>query len=385
LAQAISGIARDAVRAADAILFVVDGMHGLHPGDEAVAREIRKLGKPVLLLMNKADGKAALGRAHEFMRLGFGEPLPISAEHKIGFEGIENWIGKYSTPHRTALPSDSPARGESGVKMAIMGQPNVGKSTLINKIIGEKRMLAFDQPGITRDTVQIPFSLDGKDLVLVDTPGLRRKGKVKEDIETLAALKAIAMIPDVDAVVLVLDATLGVERYDMNIAARVSDAGKVLVVALNKWDKISEDLREDLLLKLKHDFKNSFNQIVKPLMLPVSAERGTGVKNLVKRAIESVEKSKTHLPTSLVNRVVEKLVKKTPPPLSRIKRPMKIKFAAQTGEAPPVITLYVGEIVDLPESYERYLRNGIARELGWENLVVRIAYKKNDNPYSQKT
>ncbi|MDR0448918.1 MAG: ribosome biogenesis GTPase Der [Rickettsiales bacterium] len=380
LAQAITGLARDALRNADVILFVVDGTHGIHPGDEAVAREVRKLGKPVLLLMNKADSKKAAGREHEFLKLGLGEPLAVSAEHKIGFEGIENFI----KDHPAACCGTPPQEGNFSIKMAIMGQPNVGKSTLINKIVGEKRMLAYDQPGITRDSVQVPFSFDGKDLILVDTPGLRRKGKVKEDIETLAALKALALIDEVDAVVLVIDATLGVEKYDMNIAARVAEAGKVLCVALNKWDKIPAASRDELVLKLKHDFKNSFNQIVKPMMLPISAETGTGIKNMMKRVLEAVEKSKTRLPTSYINRVIEKLVKKNQPPMSRIKRPMKIKFAAQTDVAPIGITLYVGEIVDLPESYERYLRNGLSKEIGWENLVVRIHYKKGGNPYKDK-
>ncbi|MDR2685383.1 MAG: ribosome biogenesis GTPase Der [Rickettsiales bacterium] len=391
LNEAISGLAVEAVKSADVILFVVDGAHGVHPADESIAREVRRLGKPVLLIINKADVKKTAANAHEFLRFGLGEGVRVSAEHNLGFEEIGEWIQSRTTPagkagHPATLGGELlGSAAPTNLRVAIMGRPNVGKSTLINKIIGEKRMLAFDQPGITRDVVQIPFSFGGRELVLADTPGLRRKAKVVEDIETLAALKALALIDDVDVVVLVLDATAGVERYDMNIAARVSDAGKVLIVALNKWDKVEEVLREDLLLKLKHDFKDSFNQIVKPVMLPISAESGSGVKNLMKRVLELADLAAQHLPTSFVNRIVEKLVKKSPPPRSRLKRPMKIKFAAQTGERPPVITLYVGEIVELPESYERYLRNGLARELGWDALPVRIAYKRSENPYGQKT
>jgi len=414
LEEAISELAWEALRASDLILFVVDGAHGIHPGDEAVAREVRKLGKPVLLLMNKVDSKKAAGREHEFMRLGFGEPVAISAEHRVGFHEIEKWIEREEGKSKKVEgKSDESAEPTNDIiKISIMGQPNVGKSTLINKIIGEKRMLAFDQPGVTRDTVQVPFEFAGRELMIVDTPGLRRKSKVMEDIETIAALKALAVIEEVDAVVLVIDATLGVEKYDLNLAARVVQAGKVLIIAINKWDKVKEgadglraadslpakslmafgsrkgrqksadgELADELLLKLKHDFKNSFNQIVKPIMLPISAEVGTGVKNLMKRVLEAVDKNRERLPTSFINRVVEKLVKKNPPPLSRIKRPMKIKFAAQTGVAPVEVTLYVNEAVDLPESYERYLRNGIAKEVGWESLVVRINYKKGSNPY----
>jgi GTP-binding protein len=265
-----------------------------------------------------------------------------------------------------------------------MGQPNVGKSTMTNKILGEKRMLVEDKPGITRDSVMIPFRFGNRDLILADTPGLRRKSRVKDDIETLSALKALTLLKEVDIIILVIDATVGIENYDFSIASRVVDEGKILAIALNKWDKVPEDLRDDLLLKLKHEFYNSFNQIVKPLILPVSAEKGTGINNLLKRALELWDKANTRVPTSLINRVVEKLVKQTPPPLSRLKRPMKIKFAAQTGADPIVITLFVNDAVDLPESYERFLRNKISEQLGWENLVVKIAYKASSNPYDNK-
>ena len=375
-------MAMDAVAAADAILFVVDGRTGLMPADIDWARMVRrKTRASVLLVVNKSESGRRLADINEFYKLGFGAPVMISAEHKSGFDAIYDFIDKINPDAQNKPGTDTPTQK---LKIAVLGQPNVGKSTLVNQVLGEKRQIVIDAPGITRDTVKIPTNFYGRDIILMDTAGLRRKAGVTDDVETLSAIKSLDAIEKSDVVILVVDATRNIENQALGIAGRVYDAGKILCVALNKWDLIDADARDEKLLKLKHQFTNSFHQIIKPLILAISAETGTGVKNMFRRIYEQWDISNTDAPTSLINRIVEKLIEARQPPLSRLKRPMKIKFARQTGRHPMKITINVGGASDIPESYTRYLRRGIAAELHWEHLPIVIEYKKDENPFDDK-
>ena len=375
-------MAMDAIAGADAVLFVVDGRVGLMPGDMDWARAVRrKTRAPVMLISNKAESGRRMADLNDFYKLGFGAPHPVSAEHKIGFDAIYDFIDKINpVESKITNATDAPQK----LKIAIMGQPNVGKSTLVNQVLGQKRQIVIDAPGITRDTVKIPTNFYGRNIVLMDTAGLRRKAGVTDDVETLSALKSLDAIEKSDVVILVVDATRNIENQALGIAARVYDAGKILCVALNKWDLIAPELRDEKLLKLKHQFTNSFHQIIKPLILAISAETGSGVKNMFRRIYEQWDISNTDAPTSLINRIVEKLVADRQPPMSRLKRPMKIKFARQTGRHPMKITINVGGASDIPESYTRYLRRGIASALKWEHLPIVIEYKKDENPFDDK-
>lgn len=388
LENAKSGIAADstnmalgAIADADAILFVVDGRTGLTGEDLDWARLVRrKTRAPVLLLANKAESSQRLADLADFYKLGFGAPVKISAEHKSGFGAIYEFLDKTANEiGATTTATDTP--DDNRIKIAILGQPNVGKSTFVNRVLGQTRQIVRDAPGITRDTVKIPTRFYGRDIVLMDTAGLRRKAGVTDDVETLSALKSLDAIAKADVVVLMVDATRNIENQALGIAARVYDAGKILCVALNKWDLVEPAIRDEKLLKLKHQFSNSFHQIIKPMILAVSAETGTGVQNMFRRIYEQWDISMAQAPTSLINRIVEKLVATRQPPMSRLKRPMKIKFARQTGRHPMKITINVGGASDIPESYTRYLRRGIATELKWEHLPVVIEYKKDDNPF----
>lgn len=388
LENAKSGIAADstnmalsAIADADAILFVVDGRTGLTGEDLDWARLVRrKTRAPVLLLANKAESSQRLADLADFYKLGFGAPVKISAEHKSGFGAIYEFLDKTANEiGATTTATDAP--DDNRIKIAILGQPNVGKSTFVNRVLGQTRQIVRDAPGITRDTVKIPTRFYGRDIVLMDTAGLRRKAGVTDDVETLSALKSLDAIAKADVVILMVDATRNIENQALGIAARVYDAGKILCVALNKWDLVEPAIRDEKLLKLKHQFSNSFHQIIKPMILAVSAETGTGVQNMFRRIYEQWDISMVQAPTSLINRIVEKLVATRQPPMSRLKRPMKIKFARQTGRHPMKITINVGGASDIPESYTRYLRRGIATELKWEHLPVVIEYKKDDNPF----
>ena len=387
LENAKTGIALDstnmainAIMNADAVLFVVDGRTGLTGEDLDWARLVRrKTRAPVLLLVNKTESEKRLTNVHDFYKLGFGEPVLISAEHKNGFDKIYEFVDKIAGTDTTE--ATAPAQQDAKLKIAVLGQPNVGKSTFVNRVLGEKRQIVKDEPGITRDTVKIPTKFYGRDIVLMDTAGLRRKAGVKDDVETLSALKSLDAIDKADVIILIVDATKNIENQALGIASRVYDAGKILCVALNKWDLVEPELRDEKLLKLKHQFTNSFHQIIKPMILAISAETGMGVQNLFKRIYQQWDISNTSAPTSLINRILEKLMAQRQPPMSRLKRPMKIKFARQTGRHPMRITINVGGASDLPESYTRYLRRGLATALNWEHLPVVIEYKKEDNPF----
>ena len=375
-----TNMAIDAVSSSDAILFVVDGRVGLTNEDLDWAKLVRrKTRAPVLLLVNKSESAKRLANVHDFYKLGFGEPVMVSAEHKRGFEEIYAFLDKIAGDAADA-PTPETAT-DTRIKIAILGQPNVGKSTFVNRVLGEKRQIVMDAPGITRDTVKIPTKFYGRDIMLMDTAGLRRKAGVTDDVETLSALKSLDAIEKADVVILMVDATRNIENQALGIASRVYNAGKILCVALNKWDLVEPEIRDEKLLKLKHQFSNSFHQIIKPMILAVSAETGTGVQNMFRRIYEQWDISSAQAPTSLVNRIVEKLVADRQPPLSRLKRPMKIKFARQTGRHPMRITINVGGASDIPESYTRYLRRGIATALKWEHLPIVIDYEKSENPY----
>ncbi|MBQ4070047.1 MAG: ribosome biogenesis GTPase Der [Alphaproteobacteria bacterium] len=375
-----TNMAIDAISTADAVLFVVDGRVGLTDEDLNWARLVRrKTRAPILLLVNKTESQKRLNNIHDFYKLGFGDPVMISAEHKTGFTEIYDFLDKIAGD--TDVSSITPPAPDNRIKIAILGQPNVGKSTFVNRVLGEKRQIVMDAPGITRDTVKIPTKFYGRDILLMDTAGLRRKAGVTDDVETLSALKSLDAIEKSDVVILMVDATRNIENQALGIASRVYNAGKILCVALNKWDLVEPELRDEKLLKLKHQFSNSFHQIIKPMILAVSAETGTGVQNMFRRIYEQWDISMAQAPTSLVNRIVEKLVAERQPPMSRLKRPMKIKFARQTGRHPMKITINVGGASDIPESYTRYLRRGIATALKWEHLPIVIEYEKSENPF----
>ena len=368
-----------AIENADAILFVVDGRNGLMPMDLEWAKLVHKKTKaPALLLVNKSESNKRLSDVHDFYKLGFGEPVLISAEHKRGFDEIYDFMDKIAGDETITAEPDTQ------IKIAILGQPNVGKSTFVNRVLGENRQIVKDEPGVTRDTVKIPTRFYGRDIILMDTAGLRRKSGVTDDVETLSALKSLDAIDKANIVILIVDATKNIENQALSIAARVYDAGKILCVALNKWDLVDPMERDEKLLKLKHQFTNSFHQIIKPLILAVSAQTGTGVQNMFKRIYEQWDISNADTPTSLLNRIIEKLVTDRQPPMSRLKRPMKIKFAHQTGHHPMKITINVGGASDIPESYTRYLRRGIATALHCEHLPIIIEYNKSENPFDDK-
>ena len=372
--------ALNAIKLADVILFVVDGRVGVTSEDLEWAKRVRKANTKnnVLLLANKSESDKRTIELSDFYKLGFGQPFPISAEHKLGLDKIYDFIKESDNSNTDTTPKEA----QSNIRVTIMGQPNVGKSTFVNQILGEKRVIVRDEPGVTRDTIEIKTKFLNRDIIINDTAGLRRKSNITDGLETLSALKSLDAMEKTDAVILVIDATGDIEKQALGIAARVYDAGKILAIALNKWDLVAKEEQDSKLLKLKHQFKNSFHQIIHPLILPISAENGMGVRNLMRRRFGLYDKMLDRMPTSLLNRTIEKLIEARQPPLSRLKRPMKIKFVSQVSTNPIKIAIHVGGASDMPESYTRYLRKGIAKAMNWEQLPIFIEYRKSENPFS---
>lgn len=364
------------IESSDIILFVVDGTVGVVDEDLNWARKIRKYCKKnILLVVNKIDVKKTCDK-NDFYKLGFGDPVFISAEHKIGLNEIYNYVRSKETINEITKEKID------YLKIAILGQPNVGKSTFVNFVLKEKRQVVKDEPGITRDTIKIQTYFCGRNIMIFDTAGLRKKTKVNDDIETISALKTINSIKESDIVILLVDATHDIEKQVLNIAEKVVSEGKILCLALNKWDLVKKEENEKKLLNLKHQFKNSFHQIVNPLILPISAEYGNGISNLFKRVYKLYDISKKEFPTSYLNRILTKLIKQKFPPLSKLKRPMKIKFIYQSGKAPIKFVINVGGASDIPENYTRYLKRGIATILDIEQIPFVLEYKKTENPFT---
>ena len=364
------------IKKADIIFFIVDGKTGLLSEDIEWAKIVRRISKSnILLIVNKCESISKLNYLDDFYKLGFGKPILISSEHKKGFDGIYEFLNKFSLTEKEVIK-------EERIKISIVGQPNVGKSSFVNRVLGENRQIVKDMPGVTRDSVKFLSNFYGRDIVITDTAGLRKKSNITDELEAISSSKSISVLSDSDIVILIVDSTKNIENQSLLIASKIYDAGKILCVALNKWDLIDESQKEDRLLYLKHQFKNSFHQILNPLILPISAEKGTGIKNLFKRIYELWDISNMRVPTSLINNIIQKLVSEKQPPLSHLKRPMKIKFASQTGIKPIRIEINIGSASNIPESYTRYLKKGISKNLNWEHIPVFIDYKKSDNPYS---
>ncbi len=379
--KAMSDLAISALNIADVCLMIVDGKYGLNPDDKKLAKIIQKTKKPTLLLVNKTESKKGMENFYDFYSLGLGEPVAISAEHREGFAEIASWLKKLAEKYND---NESEKSENKKIRLSIVGQPNVGKSTLTNTLLGETRVLVHDEPGITRDTILIPFNYSGTDFILADTAGIRKKNKVNDDVETLSSIKAINAINESDIVILVIDATLGIEKQDLTLSGRICEEGRILVIAINKWDLIKKEEQDNLLRDIQKKFNQNFFQIQEPAIIPISALNTFGIKRLMKKLIDLWNKTNTRISTSALNRFLDKLISETPAPLSKMKKPVKIKFAAQSEIRPITFTLTISGGGEYPDSYERFIKNNIAKKFSLENLVVRINYKKTENPFADK-
>ena len=370
-------MARQTLRAldeADVVLFMVDAREGLTAGDEQVAALLRKRGRPATLVVNKAEGQSPAMVGAEFHRLGMGEPAVISSAHGDNVRALmDELLAAFPGPDE----SDAPERAEEAIRVAVIGRPNVGKSTLINRMIGEERLVAYDLPGTTRDAVEVPFERDGQRFLLVDTAGVRRRSRVADAVEKFSIIKTLGAIDAASVVIAVLDARDGVTDQDASLLGLAAERGRAMVIAVNKWDGLPTDQRDNVRRQL--DLKLPFVEYA-PVQF-ISALHGTGVGDLF--ALVSASHSAAHrdLPTPELTRILQDAVSAHQPPLSKGRR-IKLRYAHQGGRNPPVIVVHGNQAELLPDTYRRYLANVFRKSFRLQGTPVRIELRSGDNPYA---
>lgn len=362
-----------AIEESDIVFFLVDAHQGLTPADEVIAGQLRKQNKQVMLVVNKADGVSQQFLNSEFTSLGFSSFQVISAEHNRGvkdlmdlaFQGRDDWH----------VPEES----ANGIKVALVGKPNVGKSTLINRLVGEERVVVMDMPGTTRDSIMVPFSHNNQEYTLIDTAGVRRRKKVTQAVEKFSIIKSMQAIEQANVVLLMIDARDGVTDQDLNLLGHVLDAGRALVIVINKWDGLDEDQKN----RIRIDLETRLGFVKFSEIRFVSALHGTGVGQLYRAINQAYHAATSKFSTPYLTRLLEQAVEAHQPPLVRGRR-IKLRYAHQGGQNPPVIVIHGNQTDLVPPAYRRYLMNLFIQELEITGTPLRLEFKTTSNPYAGK-
>jgi GTP-binding protein len=368
---------RQAVAEADVVVFIVDGRQGLTPHDKTITDFLRKSGRKVMLVVNKAEGMKYTSVVAEFYELGMGDPYVISAAHGDGTVDLVNEALDQAFAQRPDEPEELEPH-DRGVKIAIVGRPNVGKSTLVNTLIGEQRVIAFDMPGTTRDSIEVPFERDGKHYTLIDTAGIRRRGKVFEAIEKFSVVKTLQSISEANVVVLLLDAQQDISEQDAHIAGFILESGRALVVAVNKWDGLQSDRRDEI--KIDLDRKLDFLSFAK--MHFISALKATGIDPMMKSVDAAYAAATANLSTPRLTRALQEAVEKQEPKRKGSTRP-KMRYAHQGGQNPPIIVIHGNALEAVSEPYKRYLEKHFRDTFNLVGTPLRIELRTGKNPYAR--
>ena len=362
-----------AVEEANIILFLTDAHDGLTVMDQDIAKRLRNTGKDVILVVNKIDGLHEEVITAEFFALGLGQPHPIAASQGRGVTAlIESTLAD--------LPPPEDMLGEiAGIKIAIVGRPNVGKSTLVNRILGEERVVAYDMPGTTRDSIYLPFERDDQKYTIIDTAGVRKRGKVHEIAEKYSVIKALQAIQDANVVIMVLDAQDTISEQDVTLLGYIMDAGRALVIAINKWDGLEDEQKEKI--KTELDYKLPFLTFAKKKY--VSALHGTGVGDLFGYVQTAYNSAMAEFSTPKLTQLLEYLVQQHQPPIVGGHR-IKLRYAHQGGKNPPIIVIHGNKTKDVPASYKRYLFNAFLKRLNLHGTPIQIEFKTGENPFKDR-
>jgi GTPase len=364
-----------AIEEADRVLFLVDSREGVQPSDHFIAQTLRKMGKQVIVAANKAEGFDASTAAAEFFQLGLGEPESISSAHGDGVRALmERALDGIEVADKEALIG-----GGDDIRVAVIGRPNVGKSTLINRLLGEERLVAFDQPGTTRDAVFVPFERDGHRYTLIDTAGVRRRARVEEAVEKFSVIKALQAIDSANVVIGVIDAHDAVTEQDASLFGMVAERGRALLIAVNKWDGIPSDKRDEIRMGL--DLRLPFLDFA-PIHF-ISALHGTGVGELMRAVKHAYDASMREMATPELTRVLETAIEQHQPPLVRGRR-IRLRYAHQGGRNPPIIVVHGNQVQHVPDAYKRYLSNVFRKNFRLEGTPVRVEFRADDNPFKGK-
>ena len=365
--------AREAIAEADVVLFMVDGRAGLAPQDKRIAQMLRETGTKVLLVVNKTEGMNYSIVTAEFHELGLGAPNAISAEHGENVRDlIDEALSGFPVEKEEEVPPDHP-------RVAIVGRPNVGKSTLVNRLLGEERVIAFDKPGTTRDAIEVELDWHGKRYTLVDTAGIRRKGKVFESVEKFSVVKTLQAIERANVVVLVVDAEADIADQDAHIGGYILEAGRALVVAVNKWDAIDSEQRKDV----KSDLERKLQFLDFAEFQTISARMGTGIPALLKNVDGAFAASMAKLSTPKLTRALQAAIEQQQPPMSGRFRP-KMRYAHQGGSNPPIVVIHGSGLDDVKKPYKRYLENSFRETFKLRGTPLRIELRSSANPFEGK-
>jgi len=365
----------EATLEADEILFLVDAKDGLTPQDKEISKRLRNLGKKISVAVNKIDGRDPNIVGAEFYELGFETLYMISSSHGRGIENMMHTILE-SYQFNEGEEEDEE---EKGIKVAIIGRPNVGKSTLVNRILGEERVISYDLPGTTRDSIYLPFERDGQRYTLIDTAGVRRRSRVKKVIEKFSVIKTLKAVEDAHVVIMLFDAHEGITEQDASILGFVLDAGRGLILAINKWDGLDDYDKTTIQREL--DLKLPFITFAK--LHRISALYGTGVGDLYASIDQSYQSATQHFATPLLTRLLTNIVESHPPPLVRGRR-IKLRYAHQGGQNPPLIIIHGNQTNDVPLQYKRYLINAFSKRLKLVGTPLQVVFKTGDNPFKDK-
>ena len=370
-----------AVREADVALFVIDAREGITPMDELVARDLRRQKTPIILIANKAEGRAGITGVGEAYSLGFGEPIPISAEHGDGMGDLFDALAPYIAAPGLEEAANEAEADDGRIHVAIVGRPNAGKSTLMNALLGEERVLTAPEAGTTRDSIAVDFQYAGRTLRLVDTAGLRRRARVSEKVEQMAVDDALRAIRLAHVVILVLDAEAVLDKQDLTIARWVLEEGRALVIAVNKWDAVTD--RAAALQRLSDRLQTSLPQVVGIPTVTISALRGQRLDGLLEAVLTIYDVWNRRVPTAQLNRWLEAMRAAHAPPLAS-GRTNKLRYITQVKARPPTFALFLSQPDELPDSYQRYLVNGLRDPFGLKGVPIRLLLRGGGkNPYAE--
>lgn len=363
-----------AIDEADVVIFIVDGRNGLAPQDKVIADKLRKSQRPILLAVNKTEGMNRAVVSAEFFELGLGDPLSISSAHG---EGVKDLVELALEPFAEPEPEQDQDT-DRVPKVAIVGRPNVGKSTLVNALLGEERVIAFDEPGTTRDSIEIDLQRGDKHYKIIDTAGVRKRGKVFETIEKFSVVKTMQAIEEANVAILVVDARDGITEQDAHVAAYILDSGRALVVAINKWDGLEEDQRE--WIKREIDRKLKFLDFAK--FHYISALRKKGLTELFVSVDEAYKAAMAKLSTPQLTRVLIDATTQHQPPISKGIRP-KLRYAHQGGSNPPIVVIHGNHVDGIKDSYKRFLESTFRKVFQLSGTPLRVQFKQGNNPYAE--
>jgi GTPase len=370
-----------AAREADLVFFVIDARVGITPIDRMFAEKIRKFGKPVRLIANKAEARMAEAGVMDSYSLGFGEPIAVSAEHGEGIEGIYDAVADFLPDAEEAVAEETEEEEMARpLRLAIIGQPNAGKSTLVNTMLGEERMLTGPEAGITRDAIATDWSWQGREIKLWDTAGIRRKSRVTGKIEKLAVSDALRAIRFADCVVVLIDASMVIERQDLALSDLVATEGRAVVLALSKWDLVED--KQKKLAEVHSDLEDVLPEIRGVPVVTLSSKQERGIDRLMKAVFEAVDRWSARITTSQLNRWLEAALARNPPPAPSGRR-IKIRYATQASSRPPTFAVFGNQLSKMPDSYKRYLMNTLRKDFDLAGVPIRFSLRGGKNPFDK--